>query len=250
MFSLTLRLTHCDAVLWRGPILAADARARDRAPEGTTGPSDSQCWPAVSGRLSDSGSGMGAARLGQAASDAVIVTVHRPLTCADAVTWPVWPVEHCIRDLIYDRCRRVLGSEDRETLYAANALAIFLGDSGELERARELHEETLQKRLRLFPNHRDWLYSANRLAGVLRELGDIARARDLFEETYEKCRRILGPDSIETLNVAGRGLAQALDDLGERDRARRLRYDIYNRCSRVFGPHHPVTVQLRRELDS
>ena len=48
-------------------------------------------------RLSDFGSSMGAGRLGQAASDAVIVTVRRPLTCADAVTWPVWPVEHCIR---------------------------------------------------------------------------------------------------------------------------------------------------------
>ena len=32
---------------------------------------------------------MGAARLGQAASDAVIVTVHSSLTWADAVTWPV-----------------------------------------------------------------------------------------------------------------------------------------------------------------
>jgi hypothetical protein len=150
----------------------------------------------------------------------------------------------------YDRCRRVLGPEDRETLYAANALAIFLNDSGELERARELHEETFQLRRRLFPDDPDWLYSANRLAGVLRELGDSARARDLFEETYEKCRRMLGPDNLETLNVAGRGLAQALDDLGEGDQARQLRYDIYNRCRRVFGPDHPVTVQLRRELDS
>ena len=149
----------------------------------------------------------------------------------------------------YDRCRRILGPEDRETLYAANALAIFLNDSGELERARELHEAS-QLRRRLFPDDRDWLYSANRLAGVLRELGDTARARDLFEETYEKCRRMLGPDNLETLNVAGRGLAQALDDLGEGDQARQLRYDIYNRCRRVFGPDHPVTVQLRRELDS
>jgi hypothetical protein len=48
-------------------------------------------------RLSDFGSSLGAGRLGQAASDAVIVTVRRPLTCADAVTWPVWPVEHSIR---------------------------------------------------------------------------------------------------------------------------------------------------------
>ena len=152
----------------------------------------------------------------------------------------------------YDRCRTILDPEDRETFYAANALAIFLNDSGERERARELHEETLRERRRLFPDDPDWLYSANRLAGVLRELGDIARARDLFEETYEKCglMPMLGPDSLETLNVAGRGLAQALDDLGERDRARQLRDDIYNRCSRVFGPHHPVTVQVRRELDS
>jgi hypothetical protein len=44
--------------------------------------------------MSDFGSRMGAARLGQAASDAVSVTVCRLLTCADAVTWPGWPVEH------------------------------------------------------------------------------------------------------------------------------------------------------------
>jgi hypothetical protein len=36
----------------------------------------------------------GTARPGQAASDAVSVTVRRSLTYADAVTWPVWPVEH------------------------------------------------------------------------------------------------------------------------------------------------------------
>jgi len=40
---------------------------------------------------------MGAARLGQAASDAVIVTIRRSLTCADTVTWAVWPVAHCVR---------------------------------------------------------------------------------------------------------------------------------------------------------
>lgn len=40
---------------------------------------------------------MGAGRLGQAASDAVIVTVRRPLTWANAATWPVCPVAHCVR---------------------------------------------------------------------------------------------------------------------------------------------------------
>jgi len=49
------------------------------------------------GQLSDSGSRTGAAGLGQAASDAASVTVHRLLTCADAVTWPVWLLEYRIR---------------------------------------------------------------------------------------------------------------------------------------------------------
>jgi hypothetical protein len=43
-------------------------------------------------RLSDSGSRMGAARLGQAASDAVIVSLCRSLTWAKTVTWAVWLV--------------------------------------------------------------------------------------------------------------------------------------------------------------
>jgi hypothetical protein len=43
-------------------------------------------------QLSDFGSRMGAARLGQAASDAVIVTLCGPLTWAKTVTWAVWPV--------------------------------------------------------------------------------------------------------------------------------------------------------------
>jgi len=44
------------------------------------------------GRLSDFGSRMGAARLGQAASDTVIVAARRSLTWAKAVTLAVWPV--------------------------------------------------------------------------------------------------------------------------------------------------------------
>jgi len=53
------------------------------------------CPPSTPTPMSDDfGSRMGAARLGKVASDAVSVTVGRPLTCADAVTRPVWPVEH------------------------------------------------------------------------------------------------------------------------------------------------------------
>ena len=34
---------------------------------------------------------------GQAASDAVIVTIRTPLTWANAVTWPVWTMERLVR---------------------------------------------------------------------------------------------------------------------------------------------------------
>jgi hypothetical protein len=52
---------------------------------------------------------MGAAMLGQAASDAVIVTVRRLLTWANAVTWPVWPVAHLVRiEVIKDSIAQVV----------------------------------------------------------------------------------------------------------------------------------------------
>jgi hypothetical protein len=44
--------------------------------------------------MSDFGSNMGAATLGQAVSDAVIVSLFRSLTWANAATLRVWPVEH------------------------------------------------------------------------------------------------------------------------------------------------------------
>jgi hypothetical protein len=47
--------------------------------------------------MSEFGNRIGAARLGQVASDAVSVTLRRSLTCADTITWPVWLVEHCVR---------------------------------------------------------------------------------------------------------------------------------------------------------
>jgi len=47
--------------------------------------------------LSDFGSRVGAARFGQAASGAAILSVCRPLNWANTVTWPVWLVAHRVR---------------------------------------------------------------------------------------------------------------------------------------------------------
>jgi hypothetical protein len=53
--------------------------------------------PATHPAVSEFGSKMGAARLGQAASDTVIVTVRRSLTWANTVTRPVRPTAHSVR---------------------------------------------------------------------------------------------------------------------------------------------------------
>ena len=100
-FSLTFRFTHRDVVHGRSPILTADGGViGPEAPSSVVIVNAGRAGPV---QLSDFGSSMGAGRLGQAASDAVIVTVRRPLTCADAITWPVWPVEHCIRIEVANR---------------------------------------------------------------------------------------------------------------------------------------------------
>jgi hypothetical protein len=52
------------------------------------------CPPASPESMSDFGSGMGAAMLGQGASDAVIVSLRRSLTWANAVIWPVRQAAH------------------------------------------------------------------------------------------------------------------------------------------------------------
>jgi len=67
------------------------------APGTPLGPVTVDAGHVSQGRLCDFGSGMGVARLGQAASDTVIVTARRPLTCADAITLLVWPLEHRVR---------------------------------------------------------------------------------------------------------------------------------------------------------
>jgi hypothetical protein len=74
----------------------------DRRRPGAIGPrghqtGDSQCWPLRAGSAVRFGSRMGAARLVQTTSDAVIVTVRRSLTWAEAVTLAVWPVAHRVR---------------------------------------------------------------------------------------------------------------------------------------------------------
>ncbi|MEO0515360.1 MAG: tetratricopeptide repeat protein [Planctomycetota bacterium] len=81
-----------------------------------------------------------------------------------------------------------------------NNLARVMQDQGELQRARELHEKTLELRRRLLgEEHPDVATSMNHLASVIQDQGDLREARELYEKTLELYRRLLGEEHPRTL---------------------------------------------------
>jgi hypothetical protein len=69
--------------------------------------------------------------------------------------------------------RRVLGEDHPETLISASHLAADLRALGEAQAARELDQDTLDRRRRILgEDHPDTLRSTNNLAADLRALGE------------------------------------------------------------------------------
>jgi hypothetical protein len=86
---------------------------------------------------------------------------------------------------------------------------------GEVEAARDLDADTLERRRRVLgEDHLSTLASANNLAADLRELGEVQAALDLDRDTLERRRRVLGEDHPDTLESA-RNLAADLRMLGK-----------------------------------
>jgi hypothetical protein len=69
----------------------------------------------------------------------------------------------------------VRGQDHPSTLRSASNLAVDLRELGEVPAARELDQDTLERRRRVLgQDHPDTLYSAHNLAADLRELGEAA----------------------------------------------------------------------------
>ena len=84
---------------------------------------------------------------------------------------------------------------------AAGALTGALVQLGEAEQARDLAQDTLQRRM-LGPHHLITLLAAGALTGALVQLGEPEPARALGEDTLRRCRRVFGPDHPTTLYLA------------------------------------------------
>ena len=144
--------------------------------------------------------------------------------------------------------RRLLGSEDPETLAAAGNLAAVLQAQGDYPAARALLDEVLEARRRLLgPAQRETLVAAGNLANLLYAQGDYAAARDLQERVVDARARMLGPEHPDTLAAAG-NLANLLYAEGDYAAARDLQERVLEAQYRQLGTEHSRALRAAGDL--
>jgi serine/threonine protein kinase/tetratricopeptide (TPR) repeat protein len=93
-----------------------------------------------------------------------------------------------------------LGPDHPYTLGSMNNLAMCYAESGRMQEAIPLYEETLKlQKFKLGPDHPDTLASINNLATCYDEVGRTQEALKLHEESLRIMKTKFGPDNIETL---------------------------------------------------
>ncbi|HLK08069.1 MAG TPA: serine/threonine-protein kinase [Candidatus Angelobacter sp.] len=138
--------------------------------------------------------------------------------------------------------RRVLGSDQPQTLNSMDALALNLNRLGHHAEAEKLLRETLDLRRRfLGPEQPDTLKTMSNLAITVTVQGHNAEAERLHWETLALQRRVLGPDDPETLRSMT-NLANTLSREGRRTEAEKLQRETLDVQRRVLGPDHPETL--------
>ena len=138
---------------------------------------------------------------------------------------------HDLAKILYEQWLSQLGSDDAHTLRAASNLAEALRQKGRSAEARQLDEDTLNRRRKVLGrDHPDTLTSATNLAADLRALEQYQTARDLDEDTLTIRRRVLGNDHPGTMMSASK-LATDLRKLGELEAARELDEDTLDQSS-------------------
>jgi hypothetical protein len=155
---------------------------------------------------------------------------------------------HDFADQLYQQWRSQLGGDDPATLRAATSLSEALRGLGRYAAARDLDQDTLDRRRRLYgDDHFRTLESANNLTNDLRALGEVQAARDLDQDTLDRRRRLYGDDHFRTLNSAN-NLAIDLRALGEGQAARDLNQDTLDRRRRLYGDDQPDTLTCASNL--
>ena len=115
-----------------------------------------------------------------------------------------------------------LGPNQPHTLAARHNLACAYQDTGRLNEAITLHQQTLENLTGILgPDHPSTLASRNNLAYAYQAAGRLDEAIALYEQTLEDRTRILGPDHPDTL-ISRHNLASAYRAAGRAEEAEKL----------------------------
>ena len=143
-----------------------------------------------------------------------------------------------------------LGPNQPHTLAARHNLACAYQDTGRLNEAITLHQQTLENLTGILgPDHPSTLASRNNLAGAYLESGRLDEAIGLHRQTLEDSTRALGPVNLTTL-ASRNSLANAYYHAGRIDDAITLYQQNLDDRTHILGPHHPDTLASRHNLAS
>ena len=133
---------------------------------------------------------------------------------------------------------RVLGAEDRWTLYARHNLAVAYQQAGRDAKAIALHEKNLEERERILgPGHRDTCASRNNLAIAYQDVGRVSDAIALHEKNLAY-RENFGANDRDTC-ASRNNLAIAYQNVGRISDAIALHEENVSYMEQGPGVSHP-----------
>jgi len=146
------------------------------------------------------------------------------------------------------RAGDLLGPHHPHTLASRNNLARAYQETGRLDDAIILYEQTLEVSTRVLgPHHPHTLASRNNLASAYRDAGRLDESITLHEQNLKDFENLLGPHHPHTL-ASRNNLAGAHQDAGRLDESITLFEQNLKDRTRVLGPHHPDTLLSRSNL--
>ena len=144
--------------------------------------------------------------------------------------------------------RRVLGSNDPDTLWSMVNLANALSDQAKFPEADKLYEEVIETGRRVgAPARRRVIAAMNNLALNLLDEGRVADAEKMQRDIVETQRRSLGPEAPDTLTATS-NLALTVRSQAHFAEAVNLDRQVLEARRRTLGADHPDTLRSAANL--
>jgi non-specific serine/threonine protein kinase/serine/threonine-protein kinase len=137
--------------------------------------------------------------------------------------------------------KRVLGPEHPKTLFVMSGLSLIWRFSGDLEKAKQLGEESLAIGLRVRPDHPDTFLAMYRLSDIYSSLGQFDRALEMSRRAMDGWVRVLGlAHPLTRTAIAGYSCLARTDHI-HWEQARKDLEQLLDRLRREPGPEAKLT---------